>query len=168
MSEGTGIEKSFVKSAEIVEVGSPKPQWKKPGLEGKKGELGELERTAEESGISLEALIEAFKTAELQELNDEDWLNLVNSDSSDPRWAGCVEDARAYLKEKGKDFDIIEEGFMQGHTLPAPVVLFQEGHAPYCIGGNSRLLGCRAFGTRPTVLALRLSSEGHTRKEGSR
>ncbi len=130
-----------------------KHQWQKPDLSL---ELGEIERTAEETGIPLEKMVAAFDTAELQELSDEDWESMINCDSRDPSWQ--LDEIREHLKNK-RDFERIEQGMKAGDTFPAPVVLYRENQPPYLIGGNSRLLGCRALGLRPTVLALRLESE---------
>lgn len=129
----------------------PKPQWQRPSLEEEKGEL---ERHAEDSGIDLDSLVQAFEQAELQELSDEDWLNMANCDSSDPTWT--IEQIRKHL-EGQRDFKKIEAGLKGGHTIPAPVVLYHKGHRPNLLAGNSRLLGCRALGIRPTVLAIRFN-----------
>jgi hypothetical protein len=66
-----------------AESGSPKPECQKPSL---KEEMGELQRHAEEFGVSFDALIKALESAELEELNDDDWRNMKNCDSSDPAW----------------------------------------------------------------------------------
>jgi len=129
----------------------PKPQWQKPSLAE---EMGELERHAEDSGINLDSLVSAFEKAELQELSDEDWVNMENSDSSDATWT--ADQVREHLDGK-RDFKKIEEGLKRGDVMPAPVVLYRKGHRPNLLAGNSRLLGCRALGMRPTVLAIRLN-----------
>jgi hypothetical protein len=129
----------------------PKPQWQKPSLAE---EMGELERHAEESGINLDSLVSAFEKAELQELSDEDWVNMENSDSSDTTWT--ADQVREYLEGK-RDFQKIENGLKRGDMIPAPVVLYRAGHRPNLLAGNSRLLGCRALGMRPTVLGIHLN-----------
>jgi hypothetical protein len=134
-----------------VENELPKPQWQKPSLEE---EMGELERHAEESEIDLNSLVEAFKQAELQELSDEDWENMENCDSRDTTWTS--EQIHEHLEGK-RDFKKIEDGLSNGATIPAPVVLYREGHKPNLLAGNSRLLGCRALGLRPTVLAIHMN-----------
>lgn len=133
---------------------SPKPKWEKPTLEE---EQAEIERTAEHLGIATSILFDAYETAELEELSDEDWSILDNADSSSTDWT--TEDARYKCEQEyGRDFKRIEDGLKSGHTFPAPLVLFQENQGPYLIGGNSRLLGCRVLGLRPTVLALRIDN----------
>ncbi len=134
-----------------------KPKWRKPLLEGNEeeaGELGELERHAKKSRINLDSLVSAFETAELQELSDEDWMNMKNCDSKDTTWT--IEQVKEHLEGK-RNFKKIEDGLKKGHIMPAPVVLYRKGHRPNLLAGNSRLLGCRALGLRPTVLAIYLN-----------
>jgi len=132
-----------------------KPQWEKPTLEEEKAEI---ERTADELKIDVKTLLQAFEKAELEELADKDWLALQNTQSSDPNTT--IKDARYICKGYGRNFKRIEKGLRNGHTFPAPLVLYRKNQPPYLIGGNSRLLGCRGLGLRPTVLALRLKSTG--------
>ena len=128
-----------------------KPQWQKPSLEE---EMKELERHAQKSGMDFDSLVEAFKAAELQELSDEDWVNMENCDSRDMSWTST--EVHKHL-EGQRDYKKIEEGLLAGHTIPAPVVLYRKGHRPNLLAGNSRLLGCRALGIRPTVLAIHMN-----------
>ena len=128
----------------------PKPQWQKPSLEE---ERGELERHAEQSGIDLECLISAFEKAELEELSDEDWMNMENCDSRDTTWTAVQ--VGEHLEGK-RDFQKIEDGLKRGDIMPAPVVLYRKGHRPNLLAGNSRLLGCRALGITPMVLAIHM------------
>jgi len=133
---------------------SPKPKWEKPDLEE---ELAEMERTAEHFEIAISILLDAYKTAELENLSNEDWINLDNADSSSQDWT--TEDACYKCVEYGKDFKRIENGLKSGHTFPAPLILFCQNQMPYLIGGNSRLLGCRVLDLKPTVLALRINHD---------
>ena len=128
------------------------PQWEKPTWPQ---EAGELERTGQELGISVEVLKEAYKKAVLQELNDLDWEGMENTESGDLTWT--IEKVREFLQDK-RDFNQIERGLKGGKKLPAPIVLYREGEPPYLIGGNSRLLGCRVLGLRPIVFALRVEN----------
>ena len=129
----------------------PKPQWQKPLLDN---EMVELKRHAEEYGTNLNSLISGFEQAELQELSDKDWANMENCESSDPSWVDIVE-IREHLKGQ-RDFQKIEDGLKRGDMMPAPVVLYSKGHRPNLLAGNSRLLGCRALGIRPMILAIHL------------
>ncbi len=140
---------------------SQKPKWEKPTLEE---EQAEIERTAEHLGIATSILLDAYETAELEELSNEDWANLDNADSSASDWT--MEDARYKCEQEyGRDFKRIEDGLKSGHTFPAPLVLFRQNQVPYLIGGNSRLLGCRVLGLRPTVLALRIDNSDQSKEE---
>lgn len=129
------------------------PKWIKPNLQE---EMPELERTAVLiPSITLEELKNAFNSAELRELTDEEWVHLDGVDDlgHDPKLT--IEQVRAHLKDK-RDFAKIEQGLRNGEKIPAPVVLSGLWNNLYLIGGNSRLLGCRALGIRPMVLELKV------------
>ncbi len=151
MSEDTkNFDQMPIQQTSDAQDASPKPRWQKPWF---LHDLGEIERTAQELGIDLQSLVAAFAKGALAELSDADWVNMKNCDSHDPSWT--IEEVREHLKVK-RDFGRIEQGILAGHSLPAPVVLYRDNEPPYLISGNSRLLGCRALGLRPTVFAVNL------------
>lgn len=125
------------------------PDWIKSTFES---EGGEFMRTAEEQGVDVEVLRDLYEKAELEELNEEDWNRMENSDSKYSTWT--LEEAKEHLRGK-RDFDAIIEGFEKGEKIPAPIVWFREGMNPYLIAGNSRLLACRGLEVFPKILALR-------------
>ncbi len=129
------------------------PRWEKPAL---KEERGELERTARELQLQLDALVAAYEAAQLEVLSEEDWVRMENCDSANGTWT--VESVREHLKPT-RDFGRIERGTAEGDVMPAPIVLYRNEHPPYLIGGNSRLLACRVFKQRPTVLKVLLEAE---------
>jgi len=134
----------------MIESYEKVPIWKRPSFDE---EIGEFKRTAEDINIPLEILKKAFPTGSLSELQDDDWLEVENCDSSDPSWTR--EEARAHLKDK-RDFGRIEEGLVRGAQMPAPIVLYRKNHRPYLIAGSSRLLGCRVLNLRPVVFKIDL------------
>ncbi len=142
------FDKMSVQPASDMKDVLPKPRWRKPELSL---DLGEIERTARELGIDFQLLVAAFAGGKLEELSDADWTAMKNCDSYDPSWK--LEEVREHLKMK-RDFGRIERGMLAGHLLPAPVVLYRDNEPPYLISGNSRLLGCRALGLRPTIFAV--------------
>jgi hypothetical protein len=131
--------------------------WTPPLLEH---ELGELERTAEEWEVNFEKLMRAFREGKLEVLKDTDWRRMVNCDSRDPSWT--IEEVRSHLEGK-RDFERIERGLRRGGILPAPTVLLRKNHPPNLLGGNSRLLGCRALSIQPVIFRLDMEERG--RKE---
>lgn len=121
-------------------------RWKKPDL---KEEAVEITRTAEHLGISEKNLLEAFHAAELEDLDEDTWSKLENTDSFDTDTYAKVD-----AKARKYDRDIAWTLRRMGDTLPASIVLFRKGKAPYLVGGNTRLMASRALGAKPKVLAL--------------
>ena len=147
MSEHTPQEKPPASALERGE--SVSPQWIRPTLEY---EGGEIDRTARELGLDTHRLRDAFMNGQLEDLTDDDWNQLENTESAEHL---TLEEVRGILEEK-RDFSSIEEGLTQGRDIYAPAVLFRPGHRPYLIGGNSRLMGCRALNIRPKILAVQM------------
>ncbi len=113
---------------EDEEVISP-PNWEKPPLQE---EMGEVRRTAEELKLDKEMLHAAYEAAGLEQLRDEDWVAMENCDSRDATWTSA---------------EVAEH-----------LAATRDGHPPYLVAGNSRLLGCRALNIPPTILAMRLNT----------
>ncbi len=133
------------------------PEWRKPKLEE---EHGELERTAEELGMSLEDLIEAFQRGQLEELPADTWRTLQNADSRDETWT--LDEVLKWIPERNeiqddepRDVDRVVKGFDLKNNMPSPVVLFRTNQPPYLIGGNTRHLVARAKKIIPKIFALR-------------
>lgn len=128
----------------------PSPQWEQPPLDE---ELDEFDGHAVRLGITKEALVEAFGRGHLQELSDADWQAMENCDSAGQNWT--VEEIEAH---RGSERDVfgITSAFREGKRMYAPVVLFRKNERPFLIGGNTRLMLCRAFGVRPTIWAMHL------------
>lgn len=144
------VEKKLVDGRSKGAEASPKPTWVKPPIEK---ELDEFPGHSKRLGIPVEAIVEAWNRAELQELDDEDWSRLQNCDSRDQDWT--VEEVEDY---RGKERDVkgINARFQNGEPIHAPVVLFRANHNPFLMGGNTRLMLCRTYKVRPMVLALHI------------
>lgn len=128
--------------------------WKEPDYVE---EHGELERTSEALGISLDDLTGAYTRGKLETLSDEDWNRMRNCDSRDPSWT--LEQVLEYYPsrtDQPRDAQRILNGMNEGVSLPAPVVLFRDGQDPYLVSGSTRLSVARATGRRPQIFAIRL------------
>jgi hypothetical protein len=126
------------------------PQWVKGPIDR---ELDELPGHSARLGFSIPEFVEAYKTAEVITLSPEDWSHLKNTDSNWPEvTVADVEDYRGHER----DVSGIEKRMRFGEEVFAPVVLFQEVQRPYLIGGNTRLMLCRALDVPPKVVAVRL------------
>lgn len=116
-------------------------------------ERGEIERTAEALQIDYESLMYAAKKGKLQTLDDATWDRLENTDSQKTT---VLRNAKRLAKEYGRDADSIIQGFNSGEPMPAPIILLRKNHAPYLIGGNTRLMIARALKIQPMALIVRL------------
>lgn len=134
------------------------PQWIEPSIEE---EIGEIERTSEALSVDKEAILKAAENATLEELNEQDWATMINTDSKDVSWK--IDEVKDWLKsrtvdgqDETRDIDKLLSGYEMGNRIPAPIVLFRQGEPPYLIAGNSRLLVARAKGDAPKILAVRM------------
>lgn len=118
-------------------------------------EMEEIERTAEELGLSLKELLAATQKGTLVVLDDCLWSQMENTDS----WQTTNIDTVQQLGiEYERDVDQLVQAMKQGKTLPAPLVLIKPDGVPYLVGGNTRLMVSRALGIRPKVFLITLSS----------
>lgn len=125
-------------------------------------ELGEMERVAKtfypdanQEGV-LEQLQKAITNASPEELSDEKWTELGNSDSWSKVRPGFLEDAERIGEEYEKDFKGILAGFREGLPMQMPVILKSPDGQTHLISGNTRLATARALGVRPMVLIVEL------------
>ena len=128
------------------------PRWRK--LEGDEieHEKGELQRTAEELQLAYPTLERAFDNAQLESLSDADWSLMTNTDSQGT-WT--KDDVITHIGSN-RDCTKIFGGLENGDELPAPIVLLRDNEPPYLIGGNTRLLACKALKIQPQILAVRI------------
>lgn len=124
--------------------------WYKPDLSE---EHEEMERTSKELGIDLQEIVDGYKNGSLEELNNDMWQMMENTDSWDIK---DLEAARRYAEEYGKDIENIIDGFKKGKELPAPIVLIKDDKVPYLIAGNTRLMVAKALKVVPKVVIVRI------------
>ena len=140
------------------------PIWIKPNLSE---EMPELQRTAELiPEFTLDEIVHAFNDAKLEQLSEEEWATIDGPDNLFQQPNLTIEQVHEHLSGK-RNSAIIEQGIRNNSTIPAPVVLTGLWDNPYLIGGNSRLLICKALGIRPLVLNLRLKNKGDNMKEAA-
>jgi hypothetical protein len=140
-------------SADEIARGKSKAKdttWSKPSLDA---EEAEVQRTVKELGVPRDKLLQAAKQGTLQDLDDETWSQLENTDSND---TDTVEKATGKAKEYNRDIARVIRGL--GGNLPAPIVLMRKGEPPYLVGGNTRLMAAKAFGVKPKILAVHLDT----------
>jgi hypothetical protein len=118
--------------------------WLQPGDE----ELCELERTAEELGLDLLDLVRSVSFGEPRFLDEDEWAEMDNADSSSSRLTR--EGAIALSVGYGRDFEGIERALKASEPIPMPLVLETRG-ALYLVGGNTRLMACRVLGIQPQI-----------------
>ncbi len=111
-------------------------------------ELSELRQTSKEFGLPLQSLFSAVENGKMEVLSDDLWHKLDNTDSLR---ATTDAGAKRIAKKNRKDFDYINEAFLNNQELPAPIVLVMPDHAPYLITGNTRLLAAKAGNETPSV-----------------
>ena len=128
------------------------PRWRKLAGNEIKREKGELRRTAKQLHLDYASLEQAFTNAQVESLSSGDWEAMTNTDS---RGEWTKERVIAHIGSK-RDHAKIFRGLENGKELPAPVVLFRADTPPYLIGGNTRLMACKALQIQPRVLAVRI------------
>lgn len=124
-------------------------KWKEPDIEE---EIGEIVRTAKEFDVPLDDIIGAVKEAKLEEITDDVWSQLQNTDS----YNISVEQALELSKEYNRNISRIYKGIKNGKTLPAPIVLSINDEEFYLIGGNTRLMACASLNKVPKVLMIKI------------
>src|SRR5690242_14766287 len=96
-------------------------QWSSPeAIEAvMRAERKELQRTAHALSIELSSLWSAFLSACLEQLAEEDWARLRNTDSFKRR---TKEEVARFLAGK-RDYGVIFDALERGIVLPPPLVL---------------------------------------------
>jgi len=130
-----------------------------------KNEMGEIERVAqhyapnEREGF-IQRFLEKSKVQELEDLKEEVWSNLENTDSYDiePNGWSTVEDHISYTNKTSdatRDWQLIKTKMEHGEDLDAPIVL-KHGNIYHLVSGNTRLMVARALGKTPKVLFVEI------------
>jgi hypothetical protein len=127
-------------------------------------ERGEIRRVIEEflgqssTEENIKRVVELLESAPMEELTEQMWARLENSDSYDVA-PGDIEKVKSLLEEhdrdlppeKRRDLAVIENGFKQGLSMKAPMIL-ERNDRLHLVSGNTRLMVSRAFGARPQVI----------------
>lgn len=114
-------------------------------------EMGEFERVAELYSVPLSSLVSLFTSGTMEDMDDETWNELGNTDSQEPIELEAVFQLAAGL---GRNAHVLVEAFRAGKPMKAPVVLFLANGEKHLVSGNTRLLVCRATGIRPRIFKL--------------
>jgi hypothetical protein len=126
-------------------------------------ELGEIFRTAERfvedpddrTGLALR-MYEALSKAGPEDLTDDLWQRLENTDSYDIR-QGDFDAVRTLAEANSRDFDFHLQRMLSGEPVPAPTIAIVDGVA-HKVGGNTRLMIARVLGVRPKVVIARIDT----------
>lgn len=130
-------------------IASPVPardQWVKPEFE-----TNEFERVVDEGLYpSLEFARAAFDHGQLVRLEPEsrEWREMENTDSGQDM---TMDEVRSLAAGYGRNVDSLLEGLESGANIPAATVARRKDGSTVCIGGNTRLMVCRAAGRVPQV-----------------
>lgn len=114
-------------------------------------ELGEFERVAKTFGVQLTSLISLFRNGTVEEMDEETWSQLENTQSRSRTELWQVFEAAA---NSGRDAQGLLDAFRAGKPMQAPIVLFLADGSAHLVSGNTRLMMCRALGERPKVFKL--------------
>ncbi len=140
-------------------------QWIRPDL--KVGdEPGEIERVArtfapEDVPVFIERFYVRAENAREQELTEEVWARLDNTDSYDiaPNDFAQIEEHISHCNYGGnrttRDWQYLKGKMERGEELDMPVIA-HIGDVYHLVSGNTRLMVARALGIRPRVLLVEM------------
>lgn len=100
-----------------------------------------------------EKLRSDIENSEPEELTDEIWDKLENTDSTDIKY-GDENAAKKLAKKYGKNIDSVLSAIDKGEKLPAPIILRKEDGTYTLVGGNTRLMSMKAKGVRPKAIIV--------------
>jgi len=149
----SGVDKKQFMQEIRAEGEKRKVTWVSPNIDE---EMPEFELTSETLNIDLNILIDAAQDAKLVPLDEFSmWRYLLNTESYKIK-KGDMDAVYSIASKYGRDVESIINAFVQGGTLPAPIVLVRKNLKPYLIGGNTRLMVARAMGVQPLILKVQL------------
>lgn len=142
----------------------PEINWVRPNIQS---EMGEIERiTKMVSGSDdhsdrhyqevLQEIIQAMETASFEELTDEMWSILENTDSYHNVRPGYMEDAQKLALKYNRDWKTLLDALQHNTPIQAPIILIQKDSVPHLVAGNTRLIIARALGAKAHALIARL------------
>mgnify|MGYP001575846363 CR=1 FL=1 len=138
--------------------------WVRPHIES---ETGEIERVAtiisgsdnQQSPHYKETFLEiihAIAKAHLEELPDDTWSALENTDSYHEVRPGHIEDVQKLAEKYNKDWRLLLDAIQHNTPIQAPIILIKEDGVPYLVAGNTRLAIARALEARVKALISHL------------
>jgi len=130
--------------------------WKKHLKSGHSHDEAYLRMAADKLFLDEDAVKQAFERClegPLEQLSDDVWSNMTNTDSYDER---TRKEAEQQINEMGGNAMDVLHKVDNGKFLPPPIVLFRKDEPPYLVVGNEVLLASRALGMTPHILAVRL------------
>jgi len=140
--------------------------WVRPDMRDEGGEIERTARTlvASEAGYpaKLREVIDSISAAELEELTDEMWAQLENTESYEQVRPGHIEDAQKFAEEYKRDWQLLFQSMKEGDPIKAPIIIVKPDGVPYLVSGNTRLMLSRALEIKVRVLIARM---GQTEKE---
>lgn len=106
----------------------------------------------------LKKLQESVSSAQIEDLTEEIWEKLDNSESHAYVRPGYLEDAQKFAERKShnRDWKDIVNGIQKKCPMKVPIILIKSDGTPYLIAGNTRLMVFRAMMIRPKALIVRL------------
>ena len=150
-----------LESKENIEI-----NWVRPDI---RDEGGEIERTAHtfvaseaEYPAKLREVIDSISTAEFEELTQEMWAQLENTESWEQVRPGHIEDAQKFAEEYKRDWQSLLQAMKEGSPIKAPIIIVNPDGIPYLVSGNTRLMLSRALEVRVRALIARM---GRAEKE---
>ena len=120
-------------------------------------EIGEIKRVAEQFEKEdkekfILQFIENTKTSQLDELTDENWNKLENTDSIDIT-LGDWDKVNYHASSENRDWQTLKLKIEQGEKLDAPIII-KVGNILHLVSENTRLMVAKALGIRPKVLIV--------------
>ena len=137
-------------------------EWVKPSLEDEKEEFYN-------TPFKFNDVKEIYDEANIELLSNEDWDNLQNTDSNDPRLKteeDIYDIVTEYGREKERIFKYSIEPIKNGGIVETPIVVYpkepipeldgtpSDKVRPYLVAGNTRLMACKVFGVTPMVTKI--------------
>ena len=121
-------------------------------------EEGEFERVAADEGVPLKALKQAFKNHAVEELTDDQWAGLENTDSWE---TDSFDKVHKLAVEYDKNLNYVIHQFgSPKQKVEMSIVLKRKDGSTTLVAGNTRLMMARALGVRPKVMVVDLGKKG--------
>ena len=134
-----------------------KINWIMPDIQS---EVDEIKRTAEEEGLSESEINDAISKGLLEELTEEIWSQLQNTESYDHVRYQQMEDVKMYAeKGEGRDWKSLLGAIKEGKPMKSPIVLIKPNGVPYLVSGNTRLMLSKVLGAKVKALIARMDQK---------